>query len=278
MTEDFLATNRATWDGKVAPHLVAYGAEEFAADPSAMSSIVLRDAELMRPHLPGGSVAGLSLLHLQCHIGTDSLTWARLGAEVTGLDFSGEAVRAARGLAARAGLDATFVESTVDDAPAALGGRQFDVVYTSIGAITWLPDLRSWADVIVACLARGGLFYIRDGHPMLMAIDYDRDDELLVITRPYFGSGVPERSDDGLTYASEESDSGSSTTYEWAHSLSDIITSLLAAGLELVDFQEHSDIPWRALPQMIENERGFALPAGQERVPLTFSLSARRPR
>lgn len=277
MTEDFIAVNRATWDGKVAPHLIAYEAAAFAADAAEVSTVVLRDAQLMRPHLPDGAVEGLSLLHLQCHIGTDTLSWARLGADVTGLDFSGEAVRAARVLADRAGIPAVFVESTVDDAPAALGGRRFDVVYTSIGTITWLPDLDSWAAAIVACLEPGGLFYIRDGHPMLYAIDYEREDDQLVITLPYFGTGAPERSDDGLTYASTESASGSTTTYEWAHPVSEIITSLLSAGLELLEFQEQTDIPWRALPQMIEGKRGYVLPEGGERVPLTFSLAARKP-
>src|SRR3990170_8483057 len=121
--DDYEAANRANWDERVAPHLIGYGADEFAADPSAISHEVRTDLRLMAPYLPDGSIEGLRLLHLQCHIGTDTLSWARLGADVTGLDFSAPAIAAARDLATRAGLDAAFVESTVDDAAGNLDGQ-----------------------------------------------------------------------------------------------------------------------------------------------------------
>ncbi|CAN5385748.1 class I SAM-dependent methyltransferase [soil metagenome] len=275
MTDDYVATNRATWDARVEAHVVAYGAHEFADDTSAITGVVTRDLSLMAAYLPGGSVAGLSLLHLQCHIGTDTLSWARLGAEVTGLDFSGEAVRAAQALAERAGVTAQFVQSPVESAPAALG-RQFDVVYTSIGVITWLPDLDAWAAAVFASLAPGGIFHVRDGHPMLYTIDYKRDDDDLVITLPYFPTDTPQRSDDGLTYMVDYPGT-QVTTFEWQHPLSEVIQALLSAGLVLLSFQEQADIPWPALPQMVPGDLGYTLPKGRERVPLTFSITARRP-
>ena len=275
MTDDYVATNRATWDARVDAHVVAYGAEAFADDASAITGVVSRDLSLMAPHLPKGTVAGLSLLHLQCHIGTDTLSWARLGADVTGLDFSGEAIRAAQALAERAGITARFVESPVENAPAALR-RQFDVVYTSLGVITWLPDLDAWAAAVFASLAPGGLFHVRDGHPMLYTIDYERDDDDLVITLPYFSTGTPQRSDDGLTYMVENPGT-QATTYEWAHPLAEIVQALLSAGLLLLSFHEHEDIPWQALPQLVPGELGYTLPKGRDRVPLTFSITARRP-
>lgn len=275
MTDDYVATNRATWDARVDAHVIAYGAEAFADDASAVTGVVSRDLSLMAPFLPNATVAGLALLHLQCHIGTDTLSWARLGAEVTGLDFSGEAVRAAQGLAARAGIPALFVESPVENAPAVLQ-RHFDVVYTSIGVITWLPDLNAWAAAVFASLRPGGLFHVRDGHPVLYMLDYERDDGDLVMTHPYFSSGGPQRSDAGLTYMVEESGT-QMTTYEWEHPLSEIVQALVSAGLELLSFQEHADIPWRALPGMVAGELGYTLPTRSERVPLSFSITARRP-
>ncbi|AYG05075.1 class I SAM-dependent methyltransferase [Gryllotalpicola protaetiae] len=129
-----LEANRANWDERVAGHLIGYDVAGFAADASRISTVVRDDLKLMAPHLPNGSMTGLSLVHLQCHIGTDTLSFARLGAQVTGVDFSGEAIAAAREVAERAGLDGRFVQSTVEEAPIAVD-EQFDVVYTSIGAL-----------------------------------------------------------------------------------------------------------------------------------------------
>lgn len=275
-TNERVAVNRETWNGVVDAHIVAYGAAEFADDPIAISPIVERDLTIMARFLPSGSPRGLTLIHLQCHIGTDTLSWARLGAHVTGLDFSGAAIQAADELAVRSGLAAAFIESSIDDAAHNVGSR-FDVVYTGIGAITWLPDLAAWADAIFALLEPGGLFFVRDGHPMLYALDYERNDDELTVTHPYFGTGEAQRSDGGLTYATDGGEHSSATTYEWTHSLSQILQPLLAAGLELLWFEEHTDIPWRSLPQMVPVEAGFALPHGRDRLPLTFSLVARRP-
>lgn len=274
MTDDFVEANRANWDARVPDHLVAYGAEAFADDPSA--NWVLGDLASMAPHLPDGTVEGLDLVHLQCHIGTDSLSWARAGARVVGTDFSGEAIAAARRLATRAGLDVEFVQTLNDDAPAVLG-RRFDVVFTSVGVLTWLSDLDAWARTVHSLLRPGGLFFIREGHPMMSALAYERDDDLLVLSEPYFPTGAPLRFDDGTTYASETRIDEHATTYQWPHSLSEILGALLRAGLTILSFDEHTTIPWKALPSLVATPEGFVLPSGRERLPLMFSVAARRP-
>ena len=272
-TDDTLAANRANWDERVPSHLQAYGVDAFVADPERLSSVVRDDLALMASHLPNGSPAGLSLLHLQCHIGLDTLTWARLGAHVTGLDFSPASTAAARDIARRAGLSATFVDGDVDHAAETCTGP-FDVIYTGIGALAWLPDLGAWARAIAQLLRPGGLFYVRDGHPMLSALDAERTDGELIVGRPYFATAEPERFDDGTTYADDAVRLTHATTYEWTHPLSEIVGSLLGAGLTLTSLGEHRTIPWRALPGMTRTADGFVLTTGADRVPLTFALTA----
>src|SRR5689334_10534150 len=161
-----------------------------------------------------GDVAGLSLLHLQCHFGLDTLSWARRGARVTGLDFSGPAIAAARSIAAEIGVDAEFLEADVHDASAALGGRRFDVVYTGLGALNWLPDARRWARVVAGLVEPGGFLYLSEFHP----IGWILSDDDLTIELDYFQRTAFEFDDPG-TYA----DLGAATTHnlteEWHHTL-----------------------------------------------------------
>ena len=265
-------TNRRNWDERVAGHLVAYDAGALADDPAALSSVVRQDAALLAPHLPGGSPRGLRLAHLQCHIGTDTISWARLGARVTGIDFSAEAISAARTLAARAGVDAAFVQATVEEA-ATLPGDRFDVVCTSIGVLPWLPDLDAWARTVRALLAPGGVFFLRETHPLVAALDDERTD-LLVLARPYLAPPAPARYDDGFSYVGDAV-LVNATTFEWQHPLSEVIGSLLRAGLGLVAFDEHDTVAWRAHPALVQEGDHWALPEGRERLPLEFSLVAR---
>jgi 2-polyprenyl-3-methyl-5-hydroxy-6-metoxy-1,4-benzoquinol methylase len=270
-----ITANRANWDERVPSHLVAYGVEDFIADAQRVTDVVRDDLELMAPHLPNQSPAGLTLLHLQCHIGLDTLSWARLGATVTGIDFSPASIAAARDVASRAGLPAEFACSEVAHAPSACSG-QFDLVYTGIGALCWLPDLEIWGRVIADLLSPGGTFYVRDAHPVLNALDQDRTDGALVLAGPYF-PGSPLRYENGTTYADAEVRLANAMTYEWQHSLSEIVQALLGAGLTLTSFAEHQSIPWQALPQLIRTQEGWVMPEGRDRVPLTFSLTANKP-
>ncbi|ROQ39797.1 methyltransferase family protein [Frondihabitans sp. PhB188] len=278
MPAEHTDTNRANWDDRVEPHLEGYRVDRFAASPDYLSDVVREDVPLMAPFLPGGTVDGLALAHLQCHIGTDTLSWARLGATVTGIDFSPASIAAARDLAAASGLDdrATFVESTVDDAPGHVH-ETFDVVYTSIGVLCWLEDLGAWARTIDALLKPGGLFYVRDAHPILNAMDDERDDGLLVVGRRYFPGPEPLRYDDEQTYIGDPAATiAHRTTYEWPHSLAEIVGALLGAGLQLIDLQEHRTLPWAALPHMVEEGGDYVLPEHADRLPLAFSIAARK--
>lgn len=273
---DALDANRANWDERVPSHLVAYGVDAFVRDSSQLTRVSREDLELLTPYLPTGTIRDLDVVHLQCHIGLDTLSLARLGANVTGIDFSSAAIVAAREIAARAGLSARFLCSDVDHVLEVCSDA-FDVVYTSIGVLCWLPDLNRWAQTVAGLLRPGGLFFVRDAHPILNALDLDRTDGRLVIDRPYFDLGRPLRYDEGTTYADSTTQLANATTYEWQHSLSDIIQSLLDAGLLLSAIGEHRTLPWQALPNLVPAGDGFGFADPEKSLPLAFSLVARSP-
>ncbi|MFB7250793.1 class I SAM-dependent methyltransferase [Microbacterium sp. NPDC056234] len=264
--------NRENWDDRAALHEQAYGLDAFD-DPDHLSDVVREDLPVLSRFVANGSITGLDVCHLQCHIGTDTISLARGGASVTGIDFSPAALRTAARLADRVGASATWVESDVLDARAAVEG-EFDVVYTSIGTITWLNDLDRWAEQVHALLKPGGTFFIRDGHPALYALDENAPS--LTTRYGYFGDGRAQQWDDDSTYA------GSGTvaharTYEWPHPLSEVIGSLLRAGLRLVHFDEGKTLPWRFSPRMVEVDGGFAWPEAERNlIPCTYTLVARR--
>ncbi|MDR0417291.1 MAG: class I SAM-dependent methyltransferase [Propionibacteriaceae bacterium] len=276
-----LAENLANWDERAHLHVESYHAEALADRPDQIELIAAASVELMKPHLPGGSLSGLDVVHLQCHIGTDSISLARLGADVTGVDFSGEAVAIATSLAARAGLAerVRFVRSSLQDAPERLGGRRFDVVYTSVGVLRWLPDLSEWAAAIAALVKPGGLFFILEDHPMLSALDWDAGRGQLAVARAYFHQEEPETWDDGADYSSSAL-LENKRSHEWAHPLSEIITVLLDAGLSVEAFHEHQTMYWKANDALVPTDTPgeWVLRDHPERAPLMFSLAARRPR
>ncbi len=264
--------NQENWEDRVPVHEEAYGLDAFD-DPAHLSDVVRDDLDAMKSFLPSGSLFGLDLCHLQCHIGTDTVSLARAGATVTGVDFSPSALRAADQLAARLGIDATWVETDVLDARAAVDG-DFDVVYTSIGTITWLSDLNRWAAQIVALLRPGGMFFIRDGHPALYALD---ENAVELTTRySYFATGHAQQWDDDSTYVGEGR-LAHTRTYEWPHPLSEILGALLRAGLRLIHFDEGRTLPWRFSDRMVEVPGGYAWPdAERDKLPCTYTIIARR--
>lgn len=235
--EDARAANQAIWDERAPQHEVSYGAAAFAADPT--QNWVTTDLEAMAPFLPHGSVEGLDVIHLQCHIGTDTLSLARAGARVTGLDFSAESLAVARKLTEAAGLEAEWVQSDALEAASAVD-KDFDVVFTGIGALIWLNDLERWARQVAALLRPGGIFYIRDGHPMLYAMD--ESGLPLRLRYRYFANGTAQTWDDSGSYM-EGVTTTRTRTYEWPHSMSEIISALLAAGLRLDLFREDKTLP-----------------------------------
>jgi SAM-dependent methyltransferase len=271
--ESARASNRENWEDRVPLHEKAYAISDLD-DPDYLTGIVRTDLAALQPFLPGGTVSGLDVCHLQCHIGTDTLSLARAGAHVTGIDFSPAALESAAKLAHRLGLESTWIETDVLEARAAVEG-DFDLVYTSIGTITWLPDLDRWAAQIAGLLRAGGLFYIRDGHPALYALDEHADS--LQLKYPYFGNGRAQVWDDESTYVGDGK-VAHSRTYQWAHPLSDILNSLIRAGLQILRLDEDNTIPWKFSPRMVEVPGGFAWPLPErDLVPCTYTIVARKP-
>ena len=268
---DYLDVNRANWDDRVPAHVASadYAVRRFTEDPGFISEVVRFDQPLL------GDVAGLRAVHLQCHIGTDTVSLARLGASVTGLDFSGPAVAAATRLAAATGADASFVEADVYDAAAVLGAGSFDLVYTGIGALCWLPSARRWAQVVAGLLKPGGRLFIRDGHPMLYTLDDPRDDGLLVIRYPYFEQAEPQVFNDAGTYVESDAVFEHNVTHEWNHGISEVVTALLGAGMTLTGLAEHDSVPWNAQPGLMTEAGGeWRLTQNPARLPCSFTIQA----
>ncbi len=242
--DDYVAVNKANWDERASAHAASadYQVKEFLADPKHLSRVVRFDLPLL------GDISGRKGVHLQCHIGTDTISLARLGASMTGVDFSGPALAAARDLAAKTGADAVFVESEVYSAPDAIGRESFDFVYTGIGAICWLPSIRQWAEVVAAVLKPGGRLFIREGHPMLWTLEDPRDDKLLVVEFPYFERDEPNVWDQGGTYVETDVEFSHNVTHEFSHGIGETVTALLDAGMTITGLVEHDSVPWEALP------------------------------
>ena len=270
---DYRDVNRANWDERVPAHLASpeYSVERFYRDPRFLSGVVRFDTALLGP------VAGLRGVHLQCHIGTDTVSLARLGASMTGVDFSAPAIATARELAAGTGADATFVQSDVYGAVDVLGSGGFDLVYTGIGALCWLPDVRRWAQVVAALLRPGGRLFIREGHPMLWTLADPSDDSLLVVRYPYFEQAEPQVWDEGGTYVTTDAVFEHTVTHEWNHGLGEIVTALLDAGLTITGLAEHDSVPWDALPGLMTESGGeWRLTDNPARLPCSYTLQAVR--
>jgi SAM-dependent methyltransferase len=227
-----------------------------------------------------GDITGLRGVHLQCHIGTDTVSLARLGARMTGLDFAPSALVQARRLASIARADVDFVEAEVSDAPRVLPNGAFDLVYTGIGAICWLPDIARWAHVVATLLRPGGRLFMREGHPMLWTLDEARTDGLLVVDHPYFEAGGAVRDDDPGTYVTTDAEFTHNLSWSWNHGLGEIVSALLAAGLRLTMLEEHDSVPWNALPGRMEDIGGgeYRLIDRPTRLPHTYTLQAVRER
>ena len=270
--EHYGAVNRQSWDERVPAHLSSpdYHVAEFAADPDFLSLVVRFDL----PRL--GDIRGLHGVHLQCHIGTDTVSLARLGASMTGLDFSAPAVEAARQLAERTGADARFVQADLYAAPDVLGRGGFDLVFTGIGALCWLPDIGRWAEVVAALLRPGGRLFIREGHPVLWALDEFREDSLLVVRFPYFERKEAVILEEEGTYVETDVVFEHNVSHTWNHGLGEIVTALLDAGLELTALTEHDSIPWQAFPGRMEQIGGGEWRLAEEpwRLPHSYTLQA----
>jgi SAM-dependent methyltransferase len=223
-----------------------------------------------------GPVDGLELLHLQCHFGLDTLSWARLGARVTGADFSGAAVKLARSVAAEIGFGgARFVQSDIYDLPNVLDG-QFDLVYTSRGVLGWLPDIRRWAKVAAHFVRPGGRFYITEIHPVAQVFDDDgtKPGELR-LRYPYWEHSEPLAFPTEGSYADRTATIATPIEYGWDHGLGEIVSALIDAGLRIEALREYPFVDWPVDFLAEQPDGTWRLPAGTPgELPLFFSILA----
>jgi SAM-dependent methyltransferase len=265
---EMIATNRANWDARVPVHLNG----GYDLDHLRRGGQRLADFEYAAV-----DVRDRDVLHLQCHIGTDSICLARHGARVTGLDLSGESVAAARTLAAECGADVEYVRGNVYEAVEALDGRRFDVVYTGKGALCWLPDLHRWAEVVARLLRPGGRLYLVEMHPLFQAAGDEQAGPELVLSYDYLNAGA-EHSDRPYSYTGHGRLAAATENYQWAHGIDEILDAVLSAGLRLVGFVEHDVGNWGRWPWLVPLGDGwFGLPPGAPRLPLTYSVLAELP-
>jgi SAM-dependent methyltransferase len=268
---DYRTVNRANWDERAPAHAASpdYALDRFAADRAFISDVVRFDV----PRL--GDVAGLRGVHLQCHIGTDTISLARRGARMIGLDFSPASIEQARALAQRLGEDASFVEAEVHDAVERLGEGAFDLVYTGVGALCWLPDIRRWAGVVAALLAPGGRLFLREGHPVLWALDDERTDGVVALEYPYFEHAEASVWTEPGTYVTTDAQFAHNEAHNWNRGLGEIVTALLDAGMRLTALVEHDTVPWEAVPGMRRIGGGeWQLADRPERLPHSYTLQA----
>jgi len=235
--ENYFEINKKHWNKQTPVHLKSemYDLAGFKAGKTSLKQIEL---DLL------GDVKGKKILHLQCHFGQDTLSLARMGAKMTGVDFSSEAVKAARELNAELGLDATFVEANVLKLNQHLEG-EFDAVFTSYGTIIWLPDLDKWAAIVNHFLKPGGRFYFVDFHPTLFMFDWD-DHKIMY---DYFTDGQPIVEETTGSYADQNSDLKTVEAF-WAHSVHQSMMPLINQSLKLLDFQEYDFSPYNIFGEM----------------------------
>lgn len=272
-----LAANRSNWDDRADVHARSemYDVPGFLADPTDISQVVVNDLSVLTPHLPEAGVKDRSLLHLQCHIGTDTISWARLGAAgIHGLDLSPNSLRHAAQIAEADGRDITWVEGDARFA-STLIHRRFEIIVTSAGTIVWLPELVNWAQSIHDLLAPGGVFLVRDDHPILGALGFEPWD----VSDDYLsGGGTRSYEDSGSYTAGSDGQIAHVQHHEWRHDLAEIVTALLRAGLHIEALAELPYMDWPAFPDLVACPQGWALPPGTPRIPLNFAVVARRPR
>lgn len=258
--------NRAMWNERVPGHLASeiYDVAGFKAGQTSLNPHEIADL---------GDVTGRDLIHLQCHFGMDTLSWARLGARATGVDFSEPAVQAAIELAEDIGVDAEFVTADVYDAPKSVGGRRFDIVYTGVGALCWLPDMTRWAKVVFDLLKPGGELYLYEFHPLKWILEGRDKPEIL---DSYFTPPEGLRLG-GATYADASAPATPTPTIQWNHPLGEVVTALVAAGLRIRSLRELDSDVLHQWPAMIRGQDGlYRMPPDMPSLPLMYVLRASR--
>jgi SAM-dependent methyltransferase len=263
--DDCIRANREMWDSRTPVHLrsAMYDVAGFKAGRCPLTELEIAEV---------GDVSGKSLLHLMCHFGLDTLAWARKGAKVVGMDFSAKAVEAACALADELSIPARFVCCNLYDLPERLCG-EFDVVFTSKGVLPWLPDIARWAKVASHFLKPGGVFYIYEFHPFAYVFDDAPEATEPRVKLPYFKTGQPLRFEGSQTYASDE-ECESRVSYEWPFALSDVVTSLINAGLRIEFLHEFPHSTYRSHAWLVKGADGLWRRSEKPDLPLMFSLRA----
>jgi SAM-dependent methyltransferase len=264
--EYYFEKNKELWNAKTPVHIGSefYDLQSFEAGETSLNEIELAGV---------GEVEGKTLLHLQCHFGMDTISWARMGAKVAGLDFSEAAIEQAQGLAESLAPEAKFVCCNVFDTRKFVA-EKFDIVFTSYGTIGWLPDLKPWAKAISESLNEGGFFYIADFHPFVWMLD----DNFKGIYYNYFPTPANEPiiSEQEGTYANREANINL-IEFGWNHSISEIITVLLEEGLEIESFEEFDYSPYKCFPDMKKvGEKRFVFESFEHKIPYVYALKARK--
>lgn len=259
----FFEANKHGWDLRTEAHSKSdfYNVEGWKKNPNCLNLVEMAEV---------GDVNGKSLLHLQCHFGMDTLSWAHLGAAVTGCDLSEKAIHLARNLSAETGIPGDFIACNVYDLPDHLE-KQFDIVFTSYGTIGWLPELKPWAENIAHFLKKGGIFYMIDFHPIVWMFD----DNFTKITYAYHKT-APIVTEMSGTYADRQADLHY-TEYGWNHSLSEILNALIGAGLTIEFLNEHNYSPYNCFSNTVKGEDGNYRIQGLENIiPMMYSIKATR--
>lgn len=263
------AANRRNWDDLADVHVDSdfYDVPSVVAGESTLRQI--ERAELADVFDDWAAGRRTRVAHLQCHIGLDTISLARAGADVVGLDFSETSIEHARDIADRTEVDPAFVGADVYDAPTALDGP-FDVVFASYGVLCWLPDVARWAEVVADLLASGGVAYLVDYHPFTDTFGWEES----VPVRDYFADD-PALYDDGGSYADYEAEVEHTESYQWQHTLGDVVTGMAAAGLRVEFLHEHPQSYYRRFEAMTADDDGVYRYEDPE-LPQLFSIRAEK--
>lgn len=259
--ENYLEVNRVSWNQKVATHLTSdfYNLQGFLNGATSLNSIELD----LFPDLKGKSV-----LHLQCHFGQDTLSLERLGARVTGIDLSDEAIRAAQDLAQQLGSNATFICCDLYDLPNHLT-QEFDFVFTSYGTIGWLPDINKWASIVRRYLKPSGTFIFAEFHPVIWMYD----DQFESIIYSYFKENPIVETENG-SYADRQNDLVTQSI-TWNHGLSEVIQALINSGLQIDQFNEYDYSPYNCFQKAVEVSPGeFCIASLERKIPMVYTIVA----
>jgi 2-polyprenyl-3-methyl-5-hydroxy-6-metoxy-1,4-benzoquinol methylase len=261
--EEYFETNKRRWNELVAIHADSdeYNLEDFIAGKNSLHRIELEKL---------GDVTGKHLLHLQCHFGLDTISWARLGAKATGVDFSETAIELAREIAKKVRVNTEFVCSNIYDLPKVNEG-EYDIVFTSYGVLCWLNDVDEWARIITHYLKPGGVFLLVESHPFMWVFD-DEAKELRQ-KYSYWHNEEPLSWEEDGTYADENAKITNKKSYEWQHTVSDVLNALIKAGLTIDEVGEYPELVWGYVPasKRVDKE-WFRIPG--DPLPQTWSVLA----